>query len=154
MYFNVSKPPIVALYSFLAVPHKNRSVDLCCCKSRRRLGLHQPSQAFCWYDTNYRITLCCVHRNNILPGVTDADLGSLGKVGQEKVSFFWWRVYDHDKVPKTLYLTGPDGLVIQGYANIMEMVCRTMVWEAWVANIIHTLNKVCRKYQIFSKIES
>ena len=29
--------------------------DTCCCNSKQRLGWHQPSQAFFWYDAYYKI---------------------------------------------------------------------------------------------------
>ena len=38
--------------------HKHRSLDLCPFHTKWRLGWNQPSQAFFWYDTDYRIILC------------------------------------------------------------------------------------------------
>ncbi len=40
-----------------ATPCKNRYLDICCCPSKRRLGLQLSSQAFYWYHTNCKYNL-------------------------------------------------------------------------------------------------
>ena len=37
------------------ISRKNRSRVLCHCHTKSELGWHQPSQAFFWHETNYRI---------------------------------------------------------------------------------------------------
>ena len=39
------------------------------CHAWRRLGWHQPSQAFFWYDPDYSAVLCCLCRLYFIVGV-------------------------------------------------------------------------------------
>ena len=43
--------------------------DLCYCHTKRGLCWHHPSQDFVWYDTCFRIVLCCLHRLRYIVGV-------------------------------------------------------------------------------------
>ena len=45
-----------------------RNRDPCHCHTKRRLGWHQPTKAFFWYDTYYRIVLCCLQRSYFIGG--------------------------------------------------------------------------------------
>ena len=41
---------------------KKTGLKICRFHTKKRLGLHQPSQAFFWYDTDYKIVFCCLLR--------------------------------------------------------------------------------------------
>ena len=73
--------------------------ELCCLHTKRRLCWHQPSQAFFWYETEYRIVfshfnrlyfIVCVISKEGLAGTSKRRLGCTGA----RQAFFW---YDKDK---------------------------------------------------------
>ncbi len=60
-------------------------------------SLHQPSQAFFSYDTNYRIVLCSLHRLYFIVGVMPKK--RLARAGASQAFF----LYDIDKDLKTCF---------------------------------------------------
>ncbi len=47
-------------------PTKTGLYDLCPCHTKRGPSWHQPSQAFFWYDTHYRIVLTVILRSRFM----------------------------------------------------------------------------------------
>ncbi len=55
---------LISNFQLSCIAQKQVFLDLCHCHTKRRLGWHQTSQVFFWYETDYKIICdngCCLH---------------------------------------------------------------------------------------------